>query len=192
MDDTVWLKVFLGSIRYSSLGWAFCPRRCPEIYLGSQRRLRISLLLCKRAYSKPLSQEPQQRPKMSTEKITTMSTYVGLKHADLELTSKVHASWARMAKRYTDCTGESKTWEQATGITYLQNALLACEQLKPYLRPRDQFVHDWMHALASNGCMSIACLLLLEFLDCWQSLHGYIAQWHPHAAFQGYEGVQLV
>ena len=113
-----------------------------------------------KTYSKPLSQEPQKWTQ-------------GLKHADLELTSKAHAR-ARMAKRYTDCTGELKTWEPATGITYLQNALLACEQLKPYLRPRDRFVHDWMHALASNGCMSIACLLLLEFLDCWQSLHGYI------------------
>ena len=99
---------------------------------------------------------------------------------------EMFASWDRMQVRYNTCNaGEWKRWQQATGITYSPEALMACPELRHLLDPVTQWMHDYMHCLLSNGLMAYAIFNLLEALSCWQSFHDYTKFWKMPKQFSG-------
>ena len=103
------------------------------------------------------------------------------RHAQLAQHSseEMLASWDRMAARFGNCTSaEWKKWQQATGITYSPEALLACDELRSMLVPARQWMHDYMHALLSNGLLSYATFFLMQELDCWSTFAGYATFWN--------------
>ena len=87
-------------------------------------------------------------------------------------------SWDRMAMRAEACSAaDFKDWQQATGITYSKQALLACASLRHLLDPVKQWMHDYMHALLSNGLLSFGTFYVLEAMKGWDTFAGYIAVW---------------
>ena len=109
-------------------------------------------------------------------------------HAQLAQHSsqEMFASWDRMQVRYNTCNaGEWKRRQQATGITYSPEALMACPELRHLLDPVTQWTHDYMHCLLSNGLMAYAIFNLLEALSCWQSSYDYTKFWKMPKQFSG-------
>ena len=97
----------------------------------------------------------------------------------MDVSEEMLASWDRMAARFGNCTSaEWKKWQQATGITYSPEALLACDELRSMLVPARQWMHDDMHALLSNGLLSYATFFLMQELDCWSTFAGYATFWN--------------
>ena len=109
------------------------------------------------------------------------------KHAQLvqHSSEEMLASWDRMAARYQKCTAkEWHAWEKAAGISYSPEALLACPALRHVLKPTEQWMHDYMHGLLSNGLLSYATFYLLEALQAWQTLAQYTHFWQLPKQFQ--------
>ena len=100
-------------------------------------------------------------------------------HAQLvqHSSAEMFASWDRMQVRYNICNaGEWKKWQQATGITYSPEALLA---------PVTQWMHDYMHCLVFNGLVAYAIFNLPEALSCWQTFYDYTKVWKMPKEFNG-------
>ena len=76
------------------------------------------------------------------------------KHSGLSLNTNrdILVSWDRMSYRAASGMADSefKLWEQAAGISWSSQSVLACMQLRHVMMPADQFCHDWMHCLLSN------------------------------------------
>ena len=68
-------------------------------------------------------------------------------------------------------------WEQATGITYNEEAVLADTSLRPNLDPCKPYKHDWMHCLMSIGILSLGVFNMLEGMQCWKQFGEYVGQW---------------
>ena len=86
------------------------------------------------------------------------------------------------AKKAELSSDDFKLWQQATGWTWSDNHVLNCDELRPWLRPVSQFCHDYMHGMASGGCLNVAIYLLLEDLTAaglrpWSSLRSYMSLW---------------
>ena len=86
------------------------------------------------------------------------------------------------AKKAELSSDDFKLWQQATGWTWSDHHVLNCDELRPWLRPVTQFCHDYMHGMASGGCLNVAIYLLLEDLTAaglrpWSSLHSYMSLW---------------
>ena len=86
------------------------------------------------------------------------------------------------AKKDELSADDFKLWQQATGWTWSDNHVLNCDELRPWLRPVSQFCHDYMHGMASGGCLNVAIFLLLEDLTTaglrpWTSLQSYMSLW---------------
>ena len=84
---------------------------------------------------------------------------------------------------------EFQQWEQCTGWTYSSEGILSSPELRPWLKPCTQFVHDFMHGMASNGCLNIGMYLVLEHLHTegiqnWAAMQSYCALWSLPAAVQ--------
>ena len=58
------------------------------------------------------------------------------------------------------------------------------KMVKMVLDPCRQYMHDWMHALMSNGVLSLGLFYMLEAMDGWQIFAGYVAQWVIPAHWQ--------
>ena len=78
-----------------------------------------------------------------------------------------------MAARYGKCSAkEWSAWQQAAGITFSLESLLACPALRPLLKPTEQWMHDsttTMHGLLSNGLLSYATFCWLQVMDGWKN-----------------------
>lgn len=100
------------------------------------------------------------------------------------------ASWDRMASRKRICSQkEFQQWEQCTGWTYSDQALLSSPTLRPWLRPCTQYVHDFMHGMVSNGTLNIGLHLVLQHLQsqglpAWNEMSAYLKLWCLPAAVQ--------
>ena len=102
------------------------------------------------------------------------------KHSELVLHSseEMLESWDRMAARYGKCSAkEWSAWQQAAGITFSPESLLACPALRPFLKPTEQWMHDYMHGLLSNGLLSYATFYLLQVMDGWKTFAEYCKFW---------------
>ena len=119
------------------------------------------------------------------EGISDAGRWISFSQLDLATSQKVFESWDRMATRALTCTAaDFKCWQQATGITYSPEALLADPTLREVLDPCEQYKHDWMHALMSNGVLSLGVFNLLEGMGAWSNFGGYVAQWTIPAHWQ--------
>ena len=100
------------------------------------------------------------------------------------------ASWDRLAARKLHCSPhEFELWEQATGWTFSAHGILSSIPLRPWLKPVTQFHHDFMHGMASNGCMNTMMFCVLEHLKqmslpAWDDMQEYCALWTLPNAFQ--------
>jgi hypothetical protein len=112
------------------------------------------------------------------EGISDAGRWLSFSQLDLATSQEVFESWDRMATRALTCTAaDFKCWQQATGITYSPEALLADHTLREVLDPCEQYKHDWMHALMSNGVLSLGVFNLLEGMGAWSNFGEYVAQW---------------
>ena len=150
--------------------------------------------LCKNVFAvsnaAPTKEEEEEEEELE---LSAVSKFV--KHSQLQLASseEIIASWQRTQARAATCTQqELAMWEQACGIKCTAEALLLCKELEALLFPAEQFCHDWMHGLVSNGIMNICCFLLLESLECVQMLHGYAQKWTRPASLKGTNAAQLL
>lgn len=97
----------------------------------------------------------------------------------LSTNQEVLDSFDRLQARKGACSAkEFNMWEQASGWTFTQHGLLACHELREHIRPASQFMHDWMHATCSNGCLNICLCLIFDAL----SAHGLMV-WKTFPAF---------
>ena len=116
-----------------------------------------------------------------------------LKREQLQLSSDVEimASWKRTQQRANEYKSKKMTaaafsqWQQATGITWEPECLLASPLLEDVLQPCKQWVHDWLHCLLSNGIFAIASFLLLNSLNVWDTMLDYVAMWTLPKHLQG-------
>ena len=76
-------------------------------------------------------------------------------------------------------------WQQAAGITWGSESLLASPLLEGAMKPCKQWVHDWLHCLLSNGIFALGAFLLLSSLDVWGTLFNYVAMWCLPKHLQG-------
>eukprot|EP00438_Fugacium_kawagutii_P030947 Skav233230 [mRNA] locus=scaffold1215:329634:331538:- [translate_table: standard] len=114
-----------------------------------------------------------------------------IKHSQLDIASdqEILDSWSRMQSRTSSCSkAQMKTWSQAAGIDWSDQALLVSPVLRKQglLQPISQYMHDFMHGLASNGVLTWITFLLIQTLfdsgvkDIWKQLHGFVQLWvHP-------------
>ena len=112
-----------------------------------------------------------------------------LKKEDLVLTSDedFYKSWDRLAERFGSCNKiEFERWQQAQGFTYSARSLLSSVPLRSVAKPLTAYMHDWMHCLCHNGCLNIACFLLMDALNqelkTWSNFESYAKLWQLPAA----------
>ena len=84
-------------------------------------------------------------------------------------------------------------WQQATGMTFSAESVLAHEAFQTTINPIGTYMHDWTHACLSNGCLSVVSWLLLKALnaaglDIFNCLPGYLKQW---CLPQGFSSIKL-
>lgn len=109
------------------------------------------------------------------------------KHSDMSLCTdgEIMESVQRLASRKESCSSRDfKRWEKATGFNHEPHGLLLNERLTKagLLKPASQFCHDWMHGMASNGCLvkaifALCTSLCAAGLDAWKLLHQFVAMW---------------
>ena len=119
-----------------------------------------------------------------------ISKFTKYSQLDIAHDQEVLDSWDRMKSRKRDRTkAEFKRWSQACGIDYSEQALLLSPVLRQQniLQPITQYMHDYMHALCSNGVMSWIAFLLIQSLHSngvdgiWGHLHGFVQLWSQPA-----------
>lgn len=108
---------------------------------------------------------------------------------DIATDDEILQSWSRMAKRKKECSKAAfRQWSQASGIDFSDYALCMSSilQQRDLLRPISQYMHDFMHALCSNGVLQWITFLLIQSLQCngavdvWKQLEGFVQIWsHP-------------
>ena len=58
---------------------------------------------------------------------------------------------AAVARHDGIITEDVKTLQTDLGVNYNPDGILYCNELKPILRPKDNYIRDWQHTLASSG-----------------------------------------
>jgi hypothetical protein len=113
---------------------------------------------------------------------------------DYKITSKfllcsdeeILQSWKRLEiKNSTENKTTFKKWQQACGFTFSPQALLMSKPLEHLglLRPATGYVHDWMHALCSNGVLCYIMQWALEAIattdmpNIWSTFCQYLQLW---------------
>ena len=140
--------------------------------------------LCKNVFLAKAQHEPDD----VDHQVATVSSFT--KHQDLQLSSdaEIWDSWARMSGRYTTLpANQFKKWEQATGITFSKDAILADRTLEEFFNPTQILFHDWMHAMLCQGVASSGIYKLVADLDCWSSLGGWLACWQVPSTFKNFK-----
>ena len=117
-------------------------------------------------------------------------------HASLDLATdfEIWESMARLKAKKAVCSKKDfDHWQQATGMTFSAESVLAHEAFQTTINPIGMYMRDWMHACLSNGCLSVVSWLLLKALnaaglDIFNSLPGYLKQW---CLPQGFSSIKL-
>ena len=106
---------------------------------------------------------------------------------DLATDDDIQGTMARLKGFKTTCTvAQFKKRQQAAGFNYNEHALLNHADLKEHVRPVEQYVHDGMHCLLSNGVFHVVVWRLLDdvseavagTMSIWDNLDGYLQIWH--------------
>lgn len=105
-----------------------------------------------------------------------------LKYDELRIftSPEILASYDRLkAKKEELSKAQFLQWQKAVGKTYHDMILPLDKELRDanLLAPAEQFAHDWMHCLCSNGTFSIAAFELINAFDSWEDLGPYLAKW---------------
>lgn len=112
------------------------------------------------------------------EEVDPVSSFTKVSDLKLSSSNELLASWDRMEARASSCSQtEFKMWQQATGISWNPFSVVACKDLRHVLRPQEQYVHDWMHCLLSNGLLGIALVKVFEAANLWNTFPGYLSLW---------------
>ena len=112
--------------------------------------------------------------------------------------SEVMASWQRMEQRFLSETPKVfAQWEQATGFSFSEQALLGSTVLRPFLQPVSCYMHDWMHGVVANGTLNIVGYLFLQAmqkqgLQSWSSFRDYLGFWVLPAASKKHARISQV
>ena len=77
-------------------------------------------------------------------------------------------------------------WQQATGISWNAHSVVCCKQLRHVLQPQEQYVHDWLHCLLSNGLLGIALVKVFESAGLWATFFGYLSCWMLPSQWSGF------
>jgi hypothetical protein len=112
-------------------------------------------------------------------------TYTKRSDMSVSTDKEILDSVQRLASRKESCCSrEFKRWEKATGFNHQPHGLLLNERLRKagVLKPASQWCHDWMHGMASNGCLVKAIFLVCTWLsaaglNAWSLLQEFIAMW---------------
>ena len=119
---------------------------------------------------------------------TSTAKYTRKSQLQLASDSEVMASWQRMEQRFLSETPKVfAQWEQATGFSFSEQALLGSTVLRPFLQPVSCYMHDWMHGVVANGTLNIVGYLFLQAmqkqgLQSWSSFRDYLGFWVLPAA----------
>lgn len=119
---------------------------------------------------------------------TSTAKYTRKSQLQLASDSEVMASWQRMEQRFLSGTPKVfAQWEQATGFSFSEQALLGSTVLRPFLQPVSCYMHDWMHGVVANGTLNIVGYLFLQAmqkqgLQSWSSFRDYLGFWVLPAA----------
>lgn len=83
------------------------------------------------------------------------------------------------AKKHELSKAQFLIWQKAAGKTYQDMILPLDPDIREanLLAPAEQFAHDWMHCLCSNGTFRIAAFELLHATNAWEDLGPYLAKW---------------
>ena len=85
------------------------------------------------------------------------------------------------AANATDAPGEFKARQQRVGFTYTPRNMLYDLELRPYLKPISQYMHDMMHVLAAGGVINTTMYLVIEtfrnFGLGYATFHAYVQEW---------------
>ena len=80
---------------------------------------------------------------------------------------------------------EFKLRQQAWGFTYQEHGVLEDNDLSEYVKPADQFVHDWQHGIFNNGMFNVLAYLFFntiaketKSLKIWRGFREYLNAWH--------------
>ena len=85
------------------------------------------------------------------------SQFLEYKQLDIASDEEVLQSWQRLAeKSVTLPQAEFNQWQQATGLTYNEHALMSSKALQAchLLKPLSLYCFDFMHKLCSHGVMN--------------------------------------
>lgn len=111
--------------------------------------------------------------------LSPVSCWTKMSQLDMTQSQEIFSSWDRMAGRALACSAaDFKQWQQAAGITFHPEALLADTTLRQVLDPCRQYFHDWMHCLMSNGVLSLGVFNLLEEMGAWANFGNYVSCWN--------------
>ena len=71
--------------------------------------------------------------------------------------AEICATVRRLHAYKATCTNndEFKLRQQAWGFTYQEHGVLEGNDLAEYVKPADQFVHDWQHGIFNNGMFNV-------------------------------------
>ena len=105
---------------------------------------------------------------LAEEEVDAVSAFTKVSQLKLSSSNEILASWDRMEVRASICSQKDfKMWQQATGISWNAHSVVCCKQLRHVLQPQEQYVHDWLHCLLSNGLLGIALLKVFESAGLW-------------------------
>eukprot|EP00438_Fugacium_kawagutii_P025109 Skav213458 [mRNA] locus=scaffold837:805945:808133:- [translate_table: standard] len=128
---------------------------------------------------------------LGEEEVDPVSAFTKVSDLKLSSSSELLASWDRMEARARSCSqAEFKMWQQATGISWNPFSVVACKELRQVLQPQEQYVHDWMHCLLSNGLLGIA-LVVFEAANLWATFPGYLSLWSLPSQWGGFNLTSL-
>ena len=143
--------------------------------------------LCKNVFVAKTNQDEEE-----DMEIMEVSSFTKVNQLDLATDTEIWSSWSRMtARKSTKSASAFKKWEQATGITYSSHAILADPSLQEHFQPTSVLFHDWMHALLCNGVMSIAIYKVLQEVNLWSNLAGWLACWNVPSQWKTFNVVSL-
>ena len=108
-----------------------------------------------------------------------------LAYSDLRIFSsgEILESFDRLAMKHRELSKQDfLLWQKAVGKTYQPLILPLDKEIRKaaLLQPADQFAHDWMHGMCSNGTFSVAAYELFGALpaSAWEDFGTYLTKWH--------------
>lgn len=113
------------------------------------------------------------------------SQFLEYKQLDIASDLEVLQSWQRLAEKSKILPqAEFNKWQQATGLSYNEHALMSSTTLQAchLLKPISLYCFDFMHTLCSHGVMNEMIFLVLNEISSsgvkvWDNLHSWMGLW---------------